>query len=413
VARDAARRHGVVLVLVVLVAGWLERAWPAAEVRAAAWSASDEARGLAASPVHFAWSVATGGAASQIVLSRRLELFRSLPRTAWWWRRFHALHLIALDALVLVVTAYGVAPMSTASALGWVVCMLGLSLGLRTLAIVARGPLSVVAGVVHVVLVAVVIAHATAGSAALVAGVLAAGAVFRLGRPLPEPGDHGRSWRRGATRIVGSGLAGLHLRAWLRLRPLAAAAVAVASSVLAWLAGVGWEHVAHDEPDAAASLVRGVAWCIAALSSVALPMSRSLVAADLGHMDAWPVSSSSSAWALVRIAAAPALFGVVVLSLGPVPWTRALPPMAAAVVACAVACVATHARNTAARGDARRFAIRWTAICGVGAVVAVVAWPALWVWALFEAVRLPSIIARADAARRRFSRDATERDHGG
>lgn len=407
VARDAARRHGVALLVIVLVAGWLERAWPVAEVRAAAWHASAEMRAFVLAAVHLAWSIVTHGAAAQLVLSRRLELFRSLPRSAWWWRRFHAAHLVALDALVAGVTAYGVWPMRAIDALGWVACMVAFTFAARTFAILATPPTRALVCLAQLGVLTVVLAYVPVGGALAFAVAIAFAALLRLGRPLPEAGASGPALRLG--RI---GLAGLHLRALVRLRPLVVVAIICATSAIAMLVDLGWQNIARAEPDAARSLVRGGVWCIAVLASLALPISRSLVAPDLSRMDAWPISTHAAASATVRVAAALAVVPCVVLSLGDVPWIESMPVFACAIAACASSCARTHADNVAQRGDARRFGIRWALTCVIGVLVAVLAWPLLAAWALAETLVLPSSIARADRARRRFELSREDHDHG-
>jgi hypothetical protein len=287
-----------------------------------------------------------------------------------------------------------------------------LVLAARTSAIVARYAMRPLVFVATVAAWTIAFAWSVVTAAAL-AVVLASLAVWRLGRPLPEPGARPFALRLRVPwgRTVAFALAGLHLRALLRMRSLASVALMAGGVTIALLAQLGWSHVEHDEPTAARGLVRGAAWCIVALGTTALPIARGLVAHDLARLDALPITTREQATAFIAIAAAPSLLGLALLCARVVPMSLALPACACALATCTCACARQVAANVARRGDARAFGVRWVPQVVVGTVIAVFAWPLLLVWCTIELVRLPGTIVRADAVRRRFELVREDHDH--
>lgn len=406
VFRDAARRYALVLVIAVAVLGWLERAWPAAEVRALIWRADAGTRIVALALVHSLWLALTHAAAVLVVRSRRLELWRAQPLPRAWWRRFFAIQLVGLDLAIAAVVAYAVAPRG---AWIWVGFAIAWSLLVRACAVRAGRWWLVLAAVLAVGEAA--IAWLPGVVALAIAGAGAGWALDAIAGPLPEPpsrrGVDGPR-RMGATAAV----AWLHARVLVRRRRGIAIAIVIATLPPAWLAGLGWQRVAAIDPAGAAALARGVVALVAVLAATTIPVARVLVRRELDLLDSLPIAWTRDALG----AAVPALVSMVpavsLLALGPVPLAVFGPTLAIVVPTAVLA--ATHAwlGHLRRRTDLRALAIRWAARAVLLIAIAVLAWPLALAWATLALLRLPGAWASARAVRRRHGAGADEDDHG-
>ncbi|MEM6995228.1 MAG: hypothetical protein AAF721_32245, partial [Myxococcota bacterium] len=205
--KDALRRYGVGLSMVVLTGGYLWRSLPPWVVRRWLWSAPWPEAAAVVGVAGVGYALATHAVARQLVSSQRLTYWRQFAIPPRAWQHMHGSHLATMHLPAGVLLVYMLQPGGAPAAVGvgLVAYVGGLTLQLRRL----------------------------------------------TGEPSPWP-----TLRVPFVALPSATLLRLSVLAILRRRP-SAAVVAVGWQIgLVGLGVLGSVHVAHVEPDAAWPLLR-------------------------------------------------------------------------------------------------------------------------------------------------------------
>jgi hypothetical protein len=415
---DGMRAIASVLVPVVLVLAWIQRSTPPPEIRRSVLELDAPARALALVLVTIAIAVASAPAVRVVLASARLGLVRSLPVSAGWWQRTHALHLVIVNAPFWAVLGYGIAPIAAEDALaGFALAIAGVGVLVAVqVAIVAMADRSLLVRTASVSIFAGIVALAWASGSPEVAALVGVGAgtvaVVRMGRPWPEPRSRAAqqlrlrtpalAWAR-LLLVVWRRRAANHLAFVLGLQIAALAMVALAS--MRDVAEGAWNPLLHGVV-VAGSLVGASAVLVAVRA----------VDRDRWWFDATPLRSVDEhlGRALVGlVGAAPSLVLGTVIALGAgAPLASVLAPVVTSVWA-VVATLDVLAGREHARVLQAPAWRRFVVVIVLGELLAlVVGVAALVPWIAIAAVRAPRRLALADAVRRRFELATKEDDHG-
>lgn len=423
VYRDAARAYGVGVGLAVLPLVYLFREWPPWAIRDALHGLPVVERAGVLAGAHAIYGLATAPLVRQLLASERLRWWWTLPLPARWWRALHLRHLVLLDGPWLAAIAYGtltpaarhgsahasIEAVTSAAAFG----MLTLAGQIALVSLADRSASWRGGGLVAWAL-AVVLAVLVPGPMAL---LLAAPPLWlawrRLGWPMPEVRARARGWAGGPPVVA------LARLGWLAVRRRDGVAVAwgVAVQLLTvLLAGLAVVHVGAAEPASVHALLRGLAVIAATVGTALVLRAVRLLHGDRPLMDCWGIDPRHERRARLLLAASGVLPALVLGSLV-LPWLgsvgRAWPlELALAAVWATVGTVRVTFELEARRrlhGARLPRHLLWMAAALILVSVAgssLVLLP----WAALEAMRLPSLQRRADAARRRFE-SARRDDH--
>lgn len=412
VYRDVAATYQQAVLLVALLLAYLFTAWPPDQIRTALRTSTPERAATILALVMLVHHLASAPLVDRMLAAPRLQWWLHLPVTRGFWRSLRVRHLLGLHAAWIAASVYAMLPglvtqplRELAYGLAW----LGFSLAAAPARVLLRDrawPLR--SSVALASALGVLLTWRVSPFAGALLGNLALLFVLaRLDRPLPERAAPRRMpWSRARWGPAALALVRLFATLLVRGEPVRSA------STLAFALGLGLvANLAHAQVgEAGHGLVRGAAIVACSCGAIVLERVDRLLVHDRGLLDAWGLPRRAELLARILFTLLAALpFVLVAAARVPLAWTLEH--------ACVLAWACVGGLRAAALAQTRiardpalgRFLLR--VLAAIVVVVIARSTLPLLAWMLLEALRLPPLLARADAARRRVAGETPkERD---
>lgn len=414
VYRDVAAIYQQSVLMLALLLAYLFTAWPPDQIRAALRTTSPERAATILALVMLVHHLASAPLVDRMLAAPQLSWWQQLPLSRGFWRSLRIHHLLGLHAAWLAATVYAMLPglaLQPLRELAFGLAWLGSSLAAAGARVQLRDrawPLrSSVALAPSLVVVLTWLVDAWLG--ALLGGLALALVLVRLDRPLPERAAPRRMpWSRAGWGPATLALVRLHATLLVRGEPVRSASTLALALGLALVAGLAYAQVG----EAGRGLARGAA-IVACCSGASLleRVDRRLLH-DHDLLDAWGLARRTELRARVLTTLLAALpFVLVAAPRVPLAWTlEHACVLAWACVGGLRAAALAHLRIGQPQALGR---IMLRVLAAIVVVTLARSTLPLLAWLVVELIRLPALLVRAAAARRRvLGETPKERDVG-